>query len=51
MWKEKRRIKNRRRKGEPGLVVHVSNPSTGRAEAGRSQVQGQPGLHSLKKPE
>jgi hypothetical protein len=26
--------------------VHVCDPSTREAEAGRSQLQGQPGLHS-----
>jgi hypothetical protein len=27
------------------MVVHVCNPNTKEAEAGESQVQGQPGLH------
>jgi hypothetical protein len=29
-----------------GVVVHTFNPSIQEAEAGGSQVQGQPGLHS-----
>jgi hypothetical protein len=28
------------------MVANTCNPSTGEAEAGGSQVQGQPGLHS-----
>jgi hypothetical protein len=30
----------------PDVVVHTYNPSIWATEAGRSQVQGQPGLHS-----
>lgn len=32
---------------EAGLVVHSCNPSTREAEAARSQVEGQPGLHRV----
>jgi hypothetical protein len=31
---------------KPGIVAHISNPSTWEAEAGGSQVRGQPRLHS-----
>jgi hypothetical protein len=31
---------------KPGVVVHVSNPSTQEAGAGGYQVQGQSGLHT-----
>jgi hypothetical protein len=30
----------------PGMVVHAFNPSTQEVEAGRQQVQDQPGLHN-----
>jgi hypothetical protein len=33
-------------KGRTGIVVHTCNPCTWEAEAGRSQVPGQPGLWS-----
>jgi hypothetical protein len=29
---------------EPGMVVHIGNPSIEEAEVGRSRVPGQPGL-------
>jgi hypothetical protein len=31
---------------QPSVVVHTYKPSTQQAEAGRSKVQGQHGLHS-----
>jgi hypothetical protein len=31
---------------QPGMVVHVYNPSTLEYEAGGSKVGGQPGLHN-----
>jgi hypothetical protein len=29
-----------------GMVMHIYNPSTRKTEAGESQIQNQPGLHS-----
>jgi hypothetical protein len=37
-------------KTNPGVMVHTCHPSTQQAEAGRLQVQGQPGLHSELRP-
>jgi hypothetical protein len=35
------------KKNTPGVMAHTCNPSTQEAEAGRSPVQGQPGLHII----
>jgi hypothetical protein len=46
--KEKKQGRREKRRGgwEPGVVAHACDPSTQEAEAGGSQVQIQPWLHS-----
>jgi hypothetical protein len=39
-------LRDLRKEGELGVVIHAYNPITALAEASRSQVPDQPGIHS-----